>query len=208
MSLPKSYFFIFIEIACIIVHYIFSSIMRKLKHHERKLLKKVDFINWEIDNNEHIVKVMRKFNLKKREEYFAYKALVADVKKLVDKLKELEVNDKFRNINVIRLVTKLNMIGVIPTDRDFTEVDKLCVSSFCRRRLPVVMQKLKMAQDVTIATQMVEHGHVKVGTRLVTDPAFLVTRRSEDLITWTENSKYRRHIAAYNEELDDFDLMD
>ena len=182
--------------------------MRKLKFHEQKLLKKVDFINWEIDNNEHIVKIMRRYNLRKREEYVAYKQLVAEVRQLAEKLKELNTKDKFRNVNVIRLVEKLYMMGVIATNRNFDEVDKLTVSSFCRRRLPVVMQRLKMAQDVGIATQMVEHGHIKVGTELVTDPAFLVTRKSEDLVTWTENSKFRRHIAAYNEQVDDFDLMD
>ncbi|XP_075252550.1 U3 small nucleolar ribonucleoprotein IMP3-like [Convolutriloba macropyga] len=182
--------------------------MRQLKHHEQKLLKKVDFINWEIDNNEHILKIMRRYNLRKREEYIAYKQLVAEVRKLAEKLKELDTNDKFRNVNVIRLVQKLYLMGAIPSDRSFAAVDKLTVSSFCRRRLPVVMTKLKMAQDVQVATQMIEHGHVKVGTELVTDPAFLVTRRSEDLVMWTENSKYKRHIATYNEQVDDFDLMD
>ena len=39
--------------------------VRKLKFHEKKLLKKVDFINWEVDNNLHEVKVMRKPNVKK-----------------------------------------------------------------------------------------------------------------------------------------------
>ena len=34
--------------------------VRKLKHHEQKLLKKVDFINWEVDNNLHEVKVMKR----------------------------------------------------------------------------------------------------------------------------------------------------
>ena len=35
--------------------------VRKLKHHEQKLLKKVDFINWEVDNNLHEVKVMKRW---------------------------------------------------------------------------------------------------------------------------------------------------
>lgn len=43
--------------------------VRKLKHHEQKLLKKVDFINWEVDNNLHEVKVLRRFRIEKREDY-------------------------------------------------------------------------------------------------------------------------------------------
>jgi U3 small nucleolar ribonucleoprotein protein IMP3 len=45
------------------------SMVRKLKFHEQKLLKKVDFISWEVDNNLHEVKVMRKYCIQKREDY-------------------------------------------------------------------------------------------------------------------------------------------
>lgn len=43
--------------------------VRKLKFHEEKLLKKVDFINWKADNNIHEVKVLRQFHIRKREDY-------------------------------------------------------------------------------------------------------------------------------------------
>lgn len=43
--------------------------VRKLKFHEKKLLKKVDFISWELDNNLHEIKIMKKYMIKKREHY-------------------------------------------------------------------------------------------------------------------------------------------
>lgn len=49
----------------------YLGIMRKLKYHEQKLLKKVDFINWEADNNLHEVRVLRKYHIQKREDYTA-----------------------------------------------------------------------------------------------------------------------------------------
>lgn len=45
--------------------------MRKLRHHEKKLLKKVDFYNWEVDNNVHELRIMRKYRILKREHYTA-----------------------------------------------------------------------------------------------------------------------------------------
>ena len=40
--------------------------------HEKRLLKKVDFINLEsLDGNLHEVKVMRRFHVQKRDEYTA-----------------------------------------------------------------------------------------------------------------------------------------
>lgn len=41
--------------------------VRTLKYHEQKLLKKVDFINWEEDNSPHENKIMRRFQVEKRE---------------------------------------------------------------------------------------------------------------------------------------------
>jgi U3 small nucleolar ribonucleoprotein protein IMP3 len=53
---------------------------------------------------------------------------------------------------------------------------KVTVSAFAKRRLGVVMTRLRMADTVQAASQFIEQGHVRVGTEVVTDPAFLVTR--------------------------------
>ena len=39
------------------------------------------------------------------------------------------------------------------------------------------------------------------------DPAFMVTRRNEDFITWVDDSKIGRKILKYNDKVDDFDLL-
>ena len=91
-----------------------------------------------------------------------------------------------------------------------------------------------MAENVTAAVKFVEQGHVRVGTEVVTDPAFLVvslllslapsvnyrgwfggqmligvlqTRNMEDFVTWVDSSKVKRNILKYREKLDDFDLL-
>ena len=79
--------------------------------------------------------------------------------------------------------------------------------AFCRRRLPVVMVRVKMAESVKGAVELIEQGHVRVGPRVVTDPAFLVTRSLEDFVTWTQTSRIRRTVSKYNDKLDDFDLL-
>jgi U3 small nucleolar ribonucleoprotein protein IMP3 len=50
-------------------------------------------------------------------------------------------------------------------------------------------------------------GSVRVGPEVVTDSAFLVTRSLEDFITWADGSAVKRVIAAYNDQLDDYDLL-
>lgn len=43
--------------------------MRALKYAEKKLLKHTDFIKWDVDNNLHEVKVMKKYMIQRREDY-------------------------------------------------------------------------------------------------------------------------------------------
>lgn len=40
--------------------------MRQLKHHEQKLLKKVDFLSWKADAGMREVKVMRRYHVQER----------------------------------------------------------------------------------------------------------------------------------------------
>ena len=57
------------------------------------------------------------------------------------------------------------------------------------------------------AVTFIEQGHVRVGSEVVNDPAYLVTRNMEDFVTWVDSSKIKRNIMRYRENLDDFDLM-
>ncbi|GFQ66464.1 u3 small nucleolar ribonucleoprotein protein IMP3 [Trichonephila clavata] len=181
--------------------------MRRLKYHEEKLLKKVDFISWEVDNNLHEVKIMRRYCIQKREDYTRYNKLSRKIRELARMVKDLDMEDPFRKETSDNLLKQLQAMGLIPQNENLESADKVTASSFCRRRLPVMMARSKMAPSIKDATKFVEHGHVRIGPNLVMDPAFLVTKNMEDFITWVDQSAIKRHIAAYNEELDDFDFM-
>ena len=98
-------------------------------------------------------------------------------------------------------------MGVLPTKKSLAQVERLSTSSFCRRRLAVVMVRVRMAETMREAVTFVEQGHVRVGPQTVTDPAFLVTRDMEDFVTWVDTSKIKRKVMQYNDKLDDFDLL-
>jgi len=98
-------------------------------------------------------------------------------------------------------------MGLIDTMKSLQKAEELTASSFCRRRLPVVMVRLRMAQSPKLAATFVESGQVRIGPSVITDPAFLVTRDMEDFVTWVDSSKIRRTVAKYNDKLDDFDLL-
>uniref|UniRef100_A0AAG5D3X7 U3 small nucleolar ribonucleoprotein protein IMP3 n=1 Tax=Anopheles atroparvus TaxID=41427 RepID=A0AAG5D3X7_ANOAO len=180
--------------------------VRKLKFHEQKLLKKVDFFNWKETNNLHESKVMRKYQIQRREDYTAYNGLAKRVRELARKIAEIDAKHPFRTEMSALLLEKLYVMGVIPTKWDLENANNVTASSFCRRRLPLVLVRNKMSENLRHATQMVEHGHVRVGVEVVKDPAFLVPRTLEDFVTWVDGSSIRRHVLEYNDMRDDFEL--
>lgn len=180
--------------------------VRKLKYHEQKLLKKVDFLNWQSDNSLHEMKIVRRFHLQHREDYTRYNCLARQLRELARRLRELPAEAPFRAQASAQLLDKAYQMGLIATRWNLQLVDRVTASSFCRRRLPVLMVRQKMAPSVRMATQLVQQGHVRVGTELVTDPALFVTRHMEDFVTWSDASAVRKHVLEYNGERDDFEL--
>ena len=68
------------------------------------------------------------------------------------------------------------------------------------------MHRLRMAETIKDGVKFIEQGHVRVGPNLITDPAYLVTRNMEDYVTWTDNSKIKKNVLKYRNQIDDFEL--
>eukprot|EP00744_Colponema_vietnamica_P013743 GILI01019271.1.p1 GENE.GILI01019271.1~~GILI01019271.1.p1 ORF type:complete len:184 (-),score=22.15 GILI01019271.1:45-596(-) len=181
--------------------------MRNLKFHEEKLLKKVDFLNWKSDQNVREVKILRRYLIQNREDYVKYNRLCGHVTKLTAILKRLPSSDEFRIKMTEQLLEKLYHMGLIPVKKSLLLCEKLSASSFCRRRLPVVLVRMKFCETLKEAVTFIEQGHIRVGPEVVTDPAFLVTRTMEDFITWVDGSAIQKKVLKYNDKLDDFDIL-
>ncbi|XP_055898279.1 U3 small nucleolar ribonucleoprotein protein IMP3-like [Biomphalaria glabrata] len=181
--------------------------VRKLKFHEKKLLKKVDFLSWEVENNIHEIKVMKKFYIQRREDYTLYNKLSRQIRDIARKIKEMDQNHPRRIEFTAQLLEKLYAMGLIPTKRSLSLANRITATSFCRRRLPVVMVRSHMSETLKAATTFIEQGHIRVGPHVIDDPAYLVTRGMEDFVTWKDTSKIRRQVQEYNDIRDDFDLV-
>jgi len=106
--------------------------MRQLKHHEKKLLKKVDFFSWKSDQNVREAQIIRKYFLQDREDYTKYNKIVGSITKLVSKLKDLPANDEKKVQMSEQLVHKLYNMGLTSDTNSLAPLEKLTVSCFCR----------------------------------------------------------------------------
>ena len=153
--------------------------VRKLKHHEQRLLRKVDFTTYKSDNNHRDNAVIRRYAIQKPG-YQSYNRICGSLRQLAHRIAALDPSP-FRRKHEDLLLEKLFDLGIVGTGGGgrgkLSDVEhKVTVSAFARRRLGVVMTRLRMADTVQAANQFIEQGHVRVGTEVVTDSAFLVTR--------------------------------
>lgn len=172
--------------------------MRKLKYHEKKILKKVDFVNWK--NNVKEVSIMRRYNIS-REEYHSYFKLSMEIKKVAQEIVDLKDEATRVKLSEI-LIDKLYNMGLIKTRR-IKKCLLVDVKSFSRRRLPVfIVQSGMFNGPISVAVKYIEHGHVRIGPQVVRDPAAFVTLEQEDYITWDD--KFKKKIEEYRGEHDDY----
>uniref|UniRef100_A0A8R1EUP7 Ribosomal_S4 domain-containing protein n=2 Tax=Caenorhabditis japonica TaxID=281687 RepID=A0A8R1EUP7_CAEJA len=89
--------------------------VRKLKTHEQKLLKKTDFMSWQVDQQGRQGDMLRKFHVTKREHYATYNTLAAKSREVAELIKNLPQGDPFRAKCIDDVLKKFYAAGLVPT---------------------------------------------------------------------------------------------
>lgn len=100
------------------------------------------------------------------DDYRKYSQVCGSLRQLAHRLANLEPSDPFRRKHEDLLLEKLHDMGILGTGGGgkgkLSDVEhKVTVSAFARRRLPVVMTRLRMADTVQAATKFIEQGELR-----------------------------------------------
>lgn len=76
--------------------------------------------------------MLRRYHIQRREDYLKYNRLVGQIHKLVLRLQKLKPEDEYRINTTQQLMNKLYNMGLIPSNKNLAECEKITVSSFCR----------------------------------------------------------------------------
>jgi U3 small nucleolar ribonucleoprotein protein IMP3 len=68
----------------------------------------------------------------------------------------LKQNDEYRVLKSEQLTNKLFEMGLVTARQGLAACEKVNVASFARRRLPIIMLKLKMAETTKDAVTYIE----------------------------------------------------
>ncbi len=88
------------------------------------------------------------------------------------------------------LLNKLYKMGILPENATVDDVLKLDVRDILERRLQTIVYRKGLAKSIYHARQMIVHGHITIGDRVVTRPGYLVSRDEEPLVKINPRSPF------------------
>ena len=86
------------------------------------------------------------------------------------------------------LLGGLYRLGVLREDATIDDVLNLRVEDLLNRRLQTMVYRLSLAASPGQARQLIVHGHISVDGKRVTSPSYMVPRREEDRVEYSDRS--------------------
>lgn len=91
---------------------------------------------------------MRRYHLQGRDDYNKYNRLCGSMRQMAHRLSLLSAQDPYRHQMETQLLAKGYEMGLLNIGSKLSDVEKITVASFCRRRLAVVCVRNKLCESV------------------------------------------------------------
>jgi len=105
-----------------------------------------------------------------------------------------------------KFLNKLIKYRFIKEGSTLNDVLHITVRDILERRLQTIVYRKGLARTIKQARQLIVHGHIMVGERVITSPGYLVKRDEEDKVTYNiysplsdENHPLRKAIKGIKE---------
>ena len=135
-------------------------------------------LNYDLLNEE--LYVLGTFGLKNKRELWKAHTELSRLRNQARSL--LALTQDVRSKKEPTLMKSLTRIGLVKEDATLDDVLNLKVTDLLSRRLQTVIQKKAAIKSPYLARQVVVHGHVLIGDRVVTVPSYSVTVEEENQV--------------------------
>ena len=99
-----------------------------------------------------------------------------------------------------KLLTSLSRRGLVPEGASLDDVLSLTIENLLERRLQSVVWRKGLASSPYQSRQMVTHGHITLGDRVITIPSYVVEREEEGTVHLREDSPIAKLVAVKSAE--------
>ncbi len=145
--------------------------MRRFKKKRVSYLKR-----WDKARIQKEKELMKKYGLRRKREIWRAEYIVRKYRRLARQL-IANPNEKMEK----EILNKLNKLGILNAEK-IEDVLNLTVENILERRLQTIVYKLKLANTLKQARQLIVHGHIEVNGRIIRQPSYLVSKEEENTI--------------------------
>lgn len=93
-----------------------------------------------------------------------------------------------------QLLVKLQRLNLIQENAVLEDILALTLKDMCERRLQTIVLKKNLARTINQARQFIVHEHIKVGTKKITSPSYLLSAQEESTVELDNNSPIKQSI--------------
>ncbi|MFB6470660.1 MAG: 30S ribosomal protein S4 [Vulcanisaeta sp. AZ3] len=150
---------------------------------------------WNRELLDEELRTIGEYGLRNKRELWIAKTILREIKHRARALLSMPAEERAALENAFK--KSLFKAGFIPEqDIPLDAVLSLDVRAVLDRRLQTIVYRRGLAKTVYEARQLVTHGHVMVGDRIVRSPGYLVPRDLEDKITYAVTSPILKRLLA------------
>lgn len=135
---------------------------------------------WTTDQLNAELYILGSFGLRNKRELWKAQTEVARFRNQARAL--LALATEARTEKESRLLKSLNRLGLVNESASLDDVLNLKIEDLLERRLQTIVMKKAGTKSPHQARQVVVHGHVSIGDRIVNLPGYIVKKEQEDLI--------------------------
>jgi small subunit ribosomal protein S4 len=153
---------------------------------------------WRADQLTQELYLVGNYGLRNKRELWRAQTELSNIRKQARTL--LAASQEVREREESKLLKSLYRKGLVRDDATLDDILSLTIEDFLSRRLQSMVFKKGFAKSPLHARQLIVHGHVLIGDRVVRIPSYMVSREEEDKIkvtlTPSEKEKGKEQVAV------------
>jgi len=143
---------------------------------------------WDAQRLQLELRYMGEYGLRNKRELWKHRTQLSRIRAIARGLLAKPPEVRAREERV--LLGKLRRMGLLSESATLEDVLDLTIDDILNRRLQTMVYKLGLAKTIYQARQLITHGHIAVGDRVVRIPSYLVKAGEERLIAYTPRSPF------------------
>lgn len=138
------------------------------------------FKPWDKSLLEEELRLIGKYGLKNKREL---RRAVSELRRIRDVARQsFAMPEEKRRMMISQLLSKLYRMGILDENATVDDILKLTVEDLLRRRLQTIVYEKGLAKSIYQARQLIVHGHIVIGDRVIDRPGKIVYRDEEDKV--------------------------